>query len=573
MKSIADVLIGRLSQLGCGHVFGVPGDYVLDFMDDVIASELELVCTCNELNAGYAADAYARLRGIGAVCTTYGVGTFSLMNAVVGAYAECVPLVVISGSPRVQGSPSPLLLHHTTGDLHLQARILDQVTVAGARLDRPARAVEQIDEVLAACLRYKRPVYFEIPMDLATKKCIPEVRPLDRSAVGYGLNESVDLCDKEALAECVSEIRALLERAHKPVILAGVEIRRFQLESALQRLIEASGFGFATTLLGKSCVSEAHPQFLGTYVGALSRESVRRSVEDSDCVLGLGAIMTDVNLGVNTAQLSKELLITANSDQVRIKHHLYSPVSLGALVHALVGLFETQDFLLDRGRKVSLPFVEAETADPSGGQLDSLAGTSLTHVQFYGEFHKFLAETGTAGTPQTVIADTGDALISMIDLAMPGHTEFIGQAFYLSIGFSVPAALGVGHASRNARPVVVVGDGAFQMTVQELSSLIRDHINPVVFLINNDGYTIERVIQDNRYNDIQPWKYHALPAVFGRAICHEVRTLHELHDALNCAREVRDQLVFVEVHLGRLDCSTSLRRLGQAAQSAAAPRS
>lgn len=534
-------------------------------MDDVIASELELICTCNELNAGYAADAYARMRGVGAVCTIYGVGTFSLINAVVGAYAESVPLVVISGSPRASGPASPLLLHHTTGDLNLQARILNEVTVAGARLDRPSRAVEQIDETLAACLRFKRPVYFEIPMDLASKKCIPEVNAPKGGASTRRMPWTADFNDAAALDECVSEIRGLLQQAKRPVILAGVEIRRFQLERVLEKLISTSGFFFATTLLGKTCISEAHPQFIGTYVGALSRNDVCLQVEESDCVLCLGAIMTDMNLGVNTAQLAKECLVIANSDQVRISHHLYAPIPLEALLKSLIRLFEREKFQVDR------------SSHPSSGQSDiypsakhSLRGTSdevLTHKQFYAAFQAFLVESRA---PQTVIADTGDALISMIDLALPELTELIGQAFYLSIGFSVPAALGAGHANRKARPIVLVGDGAFQMTAQEVSSLIRDDINPVVFLVNNDGYTIERVIQDNRYNDIQQWAYHKLPEVFGRALCLNVHTLNELHEALKTAHESCDKLVFIEIHLDRLDCSIGLKRLGQTVRGATA---
>ncbi|MBR8830649.1 MAG: Indole-3-pyruvate decarboxylase [Chroococcopsis gigantea SAG 12.99] len=544
MTTVGEYLFQRLKSLGVDHIFGVPGDYVLSLMDVMIESPVNLVCTCNELNAGYAADAYARVKGIGAVCVTYGVGGFSLVNAVVGAYAERVPLVVISGAPNSSVKQQNLLLHHTTGDYNLQFSIMEKATVAAAILNNPAQAALQIDQILAACIHHKRPVYLEIPCDIVNQPClIPE------SCIYI----SEKLTDKDALKEAVEEAVNLLDKSTKPVILAGVEFHRFNLQDKLLKLLEVTGYPLATTLLGKSCLSEMHPQFIGTYVGALSRDYVSQRLEGADCVLCLGAIMSDMNLGGFTAKLDSNKLINANSEKVKVKHHFYQPVYLGDFIDGLIENLQKKEL-------IELDIKPASDLLASSYEIKPEA--KLTNVRFYERMNHFIAQKSF------VISDTGDAIVATIDLLMPNKTDFIGQAFYLSIGYSIPACLGVCFASPATRQIVFVGDGAFQMTAQELSTIIRHKFNPVIFLINNDGYTIERVINDNLYNDLQPWKYHQLPAVFGDSWSCVVRTEDELESALKKADAIEDKICFIEVILDRFDCSEGLTRLGRALKSA-----
>jgi TPP-dependent 2-oxoacid decarboxylase len=540
MITVGEYLFHRLGSLGVSHIFGVPGDYVLDLMDVLNKSAINLICNCNELNAGYAADAYARVKGLGAVCVTYGVGGFSLVNAVVGAYAERVPLVVISGAPNSSVKKDDLLLHHTTGDYNLQFSIMEKVTVASVILTDANQATSQIDQTLAACLHYKRPVYIEIPLDLVHQPCtLPETyAPLPSK-----------LTNPETLQEAIEEAVNLLEKAQRPVILAGVEFNRFHLQDKLLKLLETTGYPIATTMLGKSCISEMHPQFIGNYVGALSREYVRQRIETADCVLCLGAIMSDMNLGVYTAKLDDRKLINANSEKVKIKHHFYQPVYLGDFIDGLIANLQKKDY-------------ETLEINPASHLLSRSfvpqADDKITNLRFYERINHFL-EDGFI-----VIADTGDAIVATMDLLMYKETDFIGQAFYLSIGYSIPACLGAAMASPHSRPIVFVGDGAFQMTAQELSTIIRHKLNPIIFLINNDGYTIERVIKDGSYNDIQPWKYHQLPQVFGESWSCEVSTEGELEQALSQAKANTDCVSFIEIHFDRFDCSQGLIRLGQA---------
>ena len=266
--TIGAYLVNRLEQIGLRHIFGVPGDYALTFFDLLEESGIELINTCNELNAGYAADGYARISGIGAVCLTYGVGGFSVYNAVAAAYAERVPLVVISGGPKtsLRSRLHPNLLHHTIGDMNLQRDIYERITQGAVVLTSPTQAVMQIDELLAACLRHSRPVYIEIPADMVMEACV-EPGP-------WAPDMSLHV-DEDVLEEALGETLGAITRAARPVILAGVEVDRLGSREALLTLVARTGFPVATTALGKGIIPEHTPNYAGTYMGALANEEAR----------------------------------------------------------------------------------------------------------------------------------------------------------------------------------------------------------------------------------------------------------------------------------------------------------
>ncbi|RMF22979.1 MAG: alpha-keto acid decarboxylase family protein, partial [Cyanobacteria bacterium J083] len=538
LLTVGEYLAQRLQAINISNIFGVVGDYVLGLMDVLLANELKLIATCNELNAGYAADAHARLHGVSAVCITYNVGGLSLVNAVAGAYAELVPLIVISGAPSTVQQRQNLLLHHTAVDYNLQLEVFEKITVAATRITSAHQAARQIDQVIAACLRQRRPVYIEIPSDLVNQPCpIP-------ATVDSPPNPMID---RQALAEAIEEAVELLENSQRPVILAGVELHRYGIANLLKCLLEQTGYPFATTLLGKSILSEMHPQFIGSYAGALSQDYVRQRVETSDCVLCLGALMSDINLGGYTAQLPEVKLINANSDKVKIKHHFYHPVSLPAFMAGLSNK-------LQRKNPELLDIKPAK--DSLSVSFEVKSTEKLTNARFYQRINRFIWELETASV---VIAETGDALIATIDLVLSSDTEYIGQALYTSIGYAVPACLGAAIASPSRRAIALIGDGAFQMTCQELSTIIRNELNPIIFLINNDGYSIERAIHEGSYNDIQPWKYHQLPGIFGYSWSCDVHTEGELEEALDKAKFYQDRLCFIEIHLDKYDCSRGVK--------------
>ncbi|MGL6343005.1 MAG: alpha-keto acid decarboxylase family protein [Waterburya sp.] len=543
LLTVGEYLAKRLQQIGINQIFGVVGDYVLDLMDVLLQNNLQLIATCNELNAGYAADAHARINGVSVVCVTYNVGGLSLVNAIAGAYAELVPTIVISGAPSTAQQRQNLLLHHTAVDYNLQLEIFEKITVAAVRITSPTQAARQIDLTIAACLRERRPVYIEIPSDMVNLPCpVSETPELPLSPI----------IDQQALSEAVEEAVELLEKSQRPVILAGVELHRYGIANLLSNLLDKTGYPFTTTLLGKSILSEMHPQFIGSYAGTLSQEYVRQRVENADCILCLGAFMSDINLGGFTAQLPETKLINANSDKVKIKHHFYHPVSLPAFMTGLSN---------------KLQFKQSELLDiqPAKNGLSKKFEVKkeqkLTNIRFYNRINRFISELPEKSI---VIAETGDALIATIDLVLYGNTEYIGQALYTSIGYAVPACLGAAIAAPERRLIVLVGDGAFQMTCQEISTIIRHQLNPIFFLINNDGYSIERAIHEGSYNDIQPWKYHQLPEIFGNSWSCEVKNEGELEQALEKAKLISDRLCFIEIHLDRLDYSLGVKRLGKA---------
>ena len=491
--TVGRYLVSRLEQLNLKHIFGVPGDYVLTFLDLLEKSSIDLVNTCNELNAGYAADGYARVSGLGATCITYGVGGFSVYNAVAGAFAERIPLVVISGGPRLslRGRLHPNLLHHTVGDMNLQHDIFDKITQAAVVLRNPIQALRQIDETLAACIRHSRPVYIEIPADMVEEPC--------GQPGTWEPDMSLHL-DEDVLKEAIEETLALMSSASRPVILAGVEVCRLGTQDALLEVVERTGYPIATTALGKGVIPEHTASFIGTYFGALANETTRRAVEESDLLICLGAWMTDIDLGGYTAHLDPGRMIVANSEKVRVKRHVYDHVPLRDFLVALSSSLSTRAFSGGRPPYPLHPPAEAYLPSPEA---------KLTADRFWARINRFIADD------HILVADTGSCAFEGLKLCLPQKADYVSQSFYSSIGYSIPATLGIKLAAPLYRPIVFVGDGAFQMTGQELSTIIRRGLNPVIFLLNNDGYQVERVIYDNVYNDLQMWDYTLLPEAYG----------------------------------------------------------
>ena len=343
--TVGRYLITRLEELGLGHMFGVPGDYVLDFMDRVLDSRIELVGNCNELNAGYAADAYARLNGIGAVCVTYSVGGLSTINSAAGAWAERVPVVYISGAPKSSQRLANTHMHHMSTSYDLQLEMYRKITVDAVQLTNPHAAPEEIDRVLSACVAEKLPVYIEIPVDMVDAPC---------RAPGPLRSRAERTSDPAALAECVQETVALIDAAEHPVILAGVEVHRFGLAGDLLRLVERIEIPYATTIDGKSVLPEMHPQFVGVYLGGLSREAVRDQLEQSDGLLVFGAMSTDINTGGFTAHLPQGPVIRAHTQRVRIGNHFYEHIWIGDYIKALADALKPRSYASSHPRNSHL---------------------------------------------------------------------------------------------------------------------------------------------------------------------------------------------------------------------------
>ncbi len=539
--TVGEYIIARLKQIGIRHIFGIPGDYVLKFFDMLEDSSIKVVGTCNELNAGYAADAYARFNGAGAVCVTYGVGAFSLLNAIAGAYAEHVPVIAICGGPKLSlRKDHEGLLHHIAGHSNLQTDIYDKITASAALLSDPDKAPSEIDRVINDCLLFRRPVFIEIPADIVQAECD---RPGDWNP---------DMCiplDENALKESVKEAFSMIKSAKRPAVYAGAAFTKLGIEDELFRFLMRSGFAVSSTMSSKGMIPETLPNFIGTYSSKLLSSRTRHLIEDADALLVLGVLFTDFNIGLFTSRLDQEKMIYAYVNSVRIKNHYYENVPLELFVRELT-------------RKVKAGKCRLKDKDHPSHLLDSAyiprKNARMTSKRFWERLNRFI------GKGHIIVADAGSATLESAAMHLPEDALMLAQDFYLSIGYSLPASIGVKFAKPESRPVVIIGDGAFQMTCQELSTIIRNGQNPVVFLINNDGYQIERVIYDNIYNDIQPWQYHKLPEIFGGRISFRVDTEGGLEEALKAAQEHKDKMVFIEVCVGRFDYPPTLENLGRA---------
>jgi indolepyruvate decarboxylase len=532
--SIGEYLIERLYHHGVRHVFGIPGDYVLGFYDLLSKSKLRIINTCDEQGAGFAADAYARVRGLGAVCVTYCVGGLKVANTTAEAFAEKSPVVILSGAPGMKEREKNLLLHHKVREFDTQKKVFDQLTIASTVLSDPQTAFQEIDRVLHAALRYKRPVYIELPRDQVFVPGIPHHRA---PSVHERSNPSTL---QAALAEAVG----MINQARKPVILADVEVHRFGLQDEVLQLVERTRIPIAATVLGKSVIGEQHPLYLGIYEGAMGRENVREYVESSDCVILLGAFMTDINLGIYTARLDPARSIYATSEKFSIRYHTYEDVRFKDFLRGLLGSKLRRRTVGRIPRPTAILPFQIRNSD-----------TRLTVKRLFERLNGFLSED------TVVVADVGDALFGATDLFIRGRTEFLAPAYYTSMGFAVPACVGAQIANPKLRPLVLVGDGAFQMTGMELATIARYGLNPVVVVLNNNGYGTERHMQDGPYNDVWPWQYHRLPEILGAGRGFLVRTEQELDQALREAKDWTKSFCLLDVRLAPLDRSPALDRL------------
>src|SRR5438445_9813177 len=532
--SIGEYLIQRLNAQGVRHVFGIPGDYVLGFYEQLLHSPIRIVNTCDEQGAGFAADAYARVRGLGAVCVTYCVGGLKVANTTAEAFAEKSPVVVISGAPGMKEREQNPLLQHKVREFDTQKKVFEQLTIASTVLSDPQTAFQEIDRVLHAALRYKRPVYIELPRDLVSLPGIPHHTP----------REIHEASDRHTLREALAEAVEMINCATKPVILADVEVHRFGLQNALLRLAAKTNIPVAATIMGKSVIGEQHRFYMGVYEGAMGRDDVRRYVETSDCVILLGAFMTDINLGIYTAQLDPARSIYATSEKLSIRYHTYENVRFKDFMRGLLKL---------RLRHRALGKIP--TPPPAAAFRTKPGGVKITVRRLFQRLNSFLTEN------MMVVVDVGDALFGATDLYIHHRTEFLGPAYYASMGFAVPAGIGAQLANPELRPLILVGDGAFQMTGMELSTAVRYKLNPIVIVLNNAGYGTERQMQDGPYNDVWPMRYSRFPEILGVGRGFIVETEQELDRALIEADHSTDSFCLIEVRLAQLDRSPALDRL------------
>ncbi|CUS33132.1 alpha-keto acid decarboxylase family protein [Candidatus Nitrospira nitrificans] len=537
--TIGSAVLDRLYRLGVRHIFGIPGDYVLSLYQLIEASPITHIGTTREDCAGFAADAYARINGIGAVCVTYCVGGLNTVNAIACAYAERSPVVLLTGSPGLSERTRTPYLHHMVRDFATQREVFERMTVAAVTLDDPLTAEREMDRAFAALLRYRRPIYIEIPRDMV--HC-----PLTGGMKPFCIEDTPS--DPAALEEAISEVRIMLASAKRPAMLVGAEVGRFGLQDDLARLVERLNIPIASTLLGKSIIREDHPLYVGVYGGLIGREEVQQFINESDCLLLLGSILSDVeDLDATSPLLSEGRTIHATADRVAIKHHRYESIKFQDFVQGLV--------------KSPLPSF-SHSQQPFPAQILPVPATPDPDAPVtLGGLFRHLDTVLTEKT--VVIADVGESLFAAADLHVRHRFEFLSPAYYTSMGFAVPAALGASFADPSLRPIVLVGDGAFQMTGTELASCVRYGQAPIVIILNNRGYSTEREILEGPFNDVHEWQYDKVCDLIGGGRGSRVSTQREFEQNLAAAFADPSRLHVLNVLLSPNDRSPGMVRLAR----------
>jgi indolepyruvate decarboxylase len=550
--TIGDYLLDRLAELGVTEVFGVPGDYNLEFLDHIVAHpQLRWVGNANELNAGYAADGYGRLRGMSAVVTTFGVGELSAANAIAGSYAEHVPVVHIVGGPSKDAQGTRRALHHSLGDGDFEhfLRISREITCAQANL-MPATATREIDRVLSEVREQRRPGYLLLSTDVARFETEPPTAPLPRYTGGTS---------PRALALFIEAATKLIAD-HQVTVLADLLVHRLNAVGNLEALLAADVVPHATLTWGKSLVDESAPEFLGIYAGSASAEPVRRAIEEAPVLVTAGVVFTDMVSGFFSQRIDPARTIDVGVQQSTVGLQVFAPLEMEAALDGLTSI------LTQRG--VTSPPV-ASTSDQTPVEKPG-RDEPLSQKVLWDRFCYAL----TPGN--VVLADQGTSFYGMATHRLPRGVTFIGQPLWGSIGYTLPATLGAGLAQRDRRPVLLIGDGAAQLTVQELGAFSREGLSPVIVVVNNDGYTIERMIHGKTapYNDIVRWSWADIPNALGvtNHLTFRAQTYGELDDAFVAAADHRDRMVLIEAVVPRLDIPDLLTDLVRPTSADGSPR-
>ncbi|MBI2996375.1 MAG: thiamine pyrophosphate-binding protein [Candidatus Melainabacteria bacterium] len=537
MPKLLDFLYNRLKSYGVDHVFGISGESVHVHFHSLEKSPLKSIPMTHEPCVGYAVDAYSRIRGLGAALVSYGVGTLNIVNAVGQAYAERSPVVIISGGPGINERRKYTHLHHKVRTYETHQRVMNEITAQSIIVDNPLTAGREIDRALDMAVTLKLPVYIEIPRDMGEIEIIEEP-PLRTPKIPE---------DLAALDEALDEIIIMLNNSKNPVIIADAELARIGLQKELITFAERVNIPVASTILGKSIFPEEHPLSMGVYFGGLSNQKVAEYIHNSDFRLMIGVILSDVNLGMFTAKFSPDDAVAANIEGLKVKKHFYPQISLDLFMK---GLLARKDI---RTHNFSFPRIKIPNY-PTGQDNDMITVKALMTI-----LNEFIDKG------YRVICDVGDCLFAGQELQMKGATTFLSPAYYLSMGFSIPGAIGAQIADSSRRPIVMVGDGAFQMTGMELITIAKLKLNPIIILFDNSIYATLRYCEPPataQRHDIPTMDYAKMAEIMGGKGV-SVKTVGDFRGALQIAKDVKDTFTLLDVKIDEYDTSPALKTFGQ----------
>lgn len=539
--TVADYLFDRIAQTGVSDIFGVPGDFNLTFLDNILDNPaLRWVGNNNELNAGYAADGYARLRGFAAMVTTFGVGELSAINATGGSYAENVPVLHIVGAPVRFSQDNHLKVHHTLADGNYRHfyEMASHVTCAQAWLT-PDNAASEIDRVIRTMLIESRPGYLVLSPDVAAARIGQPVGNIREDVSEFTARNQL-----AAFEEAATEFL----KGKKTTIVADRLIERYHAKQATGEFIASCDLPYATLPWSIGVVDNDSPRYVGAYWASVSPERTRAAVEDAERLITIGVLFTDTATAGFTADIEEADILAVDPHAARVGHTIYGPIAMADALPALTRAVAA-------AQPQPQPLKQAEPAEAAESNPDEqLRQDDLWEII-----------TTWLPTDATLVADLGTSMFGLAGKPLPKGTESMGQPVWASIGFALPASLGASLAAPERRSVLVSGDGAAQLTVQEISTMLREKTNPIMVIINNEGYTVERAIHgpEAPYNDITTYHWDLVPAAMGgteeTTLVLKARTPNELKQALATAEATRDKLVMVEVIMDRDDIPTTLK--------------
>ena len=531
---LGDYLVAYLKKIGVSHLFGIPGDLVINlFFKFGRARALKVITLSHEPGVGFAADGYARATGrIGAICVTYGAGGHNMVNPVAASFSERVPILVISGGPGEEESKLGVLIHHQAREIESQLHIYREVTCAAKLINDPLRAAADIDEVIRAIWLNQQPGYLEIHRDMV--EC--EI-PVLKEIVSWNGELPHPQSDRRKLDEAVRETAERLSRAQRPLVLVGIEAYRFKAARDIVKLVEKTGVPCCTSVLAKGAFPMNHPLFMGVYAGAISPPPIRARVEQADLIIGLGMFLTDIEMGGSQPpEALRHRSIWAVENRVNVSFHTYTDITLRDFVHALL-----RAELKRHGEKVVYSDNLPATRPPAHRPV-RVADVLREINHFLARQKKFL-----------VVAESGDSLFGGIDIKVGNDGLYLAQGFYASMGFAVPGALGA-QIGTGLRPLILTGDGGFQMTGVEIAHAPRYRLNPIVVLLNNGGWGIFRpVVKRQDLLALPSWRYAELARLWGGR-GFRVETVAQLRRGLEQAAE-SPTFTIIEVMIGARDLS------------------
>lgn len=537
MTTIPEFLIRRFKELGVDEGFGIVGDFALKLFDRLSHHGFPILITADEQGSAFAAEAYARLRGFGVCAVTYSVGGFKVVNATAGAWAENVPLLIISGAPGLSERKGDPLIHHKVKNFDTQLEVFKDITVAQAVLTNPLTIAEEIDRVLAEMISTQRPGYIEIPRDMV------DVPILDKKT---DLSIELPKVHPKRLELAVSEVLGLLAGAGDAVAIAGVMAVRRGLQKELVAFAENFEVPIATTSLSKGIIPETHPLSLGVYMGAVSAESVIQSVENAKPLISFGVLYADLVMGGFTDHLHRGQVIECTDTHINIGFHTYQDVPLWAFLPALIKAASAAGYK------------ESGSVAHKKYSYTPVQGKELVVERLMGCIASFLNEK------IRLIVDPGDCLFGSVEL--PAQSLMLASAYYATMGYAVPAALGATKADPSCRPMVLVGDGAFLMTGLELLGATFHGVMPIVIVVDNAGYGTQRPMADGPFNNIPSLRSEELPKAFGVGVGLLCNTEDQLHAALTKAVQT-DDLFIIRACVPQGQFSSGLVRLTTALKS------